>query len=479
MYNQIKNLIKESTIYVIGLVMVRSIGFFLLPIYTNVFTRSDYGIISLAYAFMGFMVVILPFGSDAALLNFYVKNKEKRYHYLSSTYLMLSVSTFIFFITAFSFRSNLSGIFLRIHNPNFFTYTIVIISLDTLNSIPRLILRAENKPAFYNLFALINMLAILAFNFFLVIKLRMGITGIFYSNILSSLLIFVITLPIVLKRFDFRLFSLRYIKPVLKFGFPFLPSGIFAMILELSDRYILEILTGFETVGLYNAGYKLGSLMLLLVLGFNAGWQPFFLKYSQDKNAKIIFSKIATYVILFLSFSWLVITIWIKTIIQIKISDFSLIGKEYWSSVSITPIILLAYLFQALYLLQLPGIYFLKKTKYAPIFRGIGAFSNIALNFMLIPKYGITGAAIATCLSFLIMAIAIFCVSRQLFPIHYEWGRLIRIASITIIIYIIFLIISNDTIIWNILLTLLYPCGIWITGLLNDQERKFIRNLFF
>ena len=50
------------------------------------------------------------------------------------------------------------------------------------------------------------------------------------------------------------------------------------MAMEVADRYILKLLTDLETVGIYNAGYKIGVLMLLVVNGFNMGWQPYFLE---------------------------------------------------------------------------------------------------------------------------------------------------------------------------------------------------------
>ena len=72
---------------------------------------------------------------------------------------------------------------------------------------------------------------------------------------------------------------------MMKFGLPLLPSGIFAMIMELADRYILKEMTDLYTVGVYSSGYKLGMLMMLIVMGFNMAWQPFFLKIGGDDKS--------------------------------------------------------------------------------------------------------------------------------------------------------------------------------------------------
>ena len=59
-------------------------------------------------------------------------------------------------------------------------------------------------------------------------------------------------------------------------------AGLFAMLMEVADRYILKILTNLETVGIYSAGYKVGVLMLLIANAFNMGWQPYFLGKKAD-----------------------------------------------------------------------------------------------------------------------------------------------------------------------------------------------------
>ena len=82
------------------------------------------------------------------------------------------------------------------------------------------------------------------------------------------LIIFILVIPYIYQRFRFSSSQLLW-KNILSFALPFLPAGLFAMAMEVADRYILKLLTDFETVGIYNAGYKIGVLMLLVVNGFN------------------------------------------------------------------------------------------------------------------------------------------------------------------------------------------------------------------
>ena len=193
------------------------------------------------------------------------------------------------------------------------------------------------------------------------------------------------------------------------------------MIIDFSDSQLLVYLTDLNTVGLYSASYKIASIMLFLISGFRLGWEPFFLKLNNNKS--LIISKISNFIILFLISVLLFSILFLKPFIlnSYKIFNFSIIGENFWDSLSIIPIIMTGYLFLALYHLQMPAIFYYNKTAMLPLFRFLGALSNIILNLALIPFWGIYGAAIATTLSFIIMTTPMFINTNKLFKIQYNW----------------------------------------------------------
>jgi O-antigen/teichoic acid export membrane protein len=135
-------------------------------------------------------------------------------------------------------------------------------------------------------------------NIYFVIYLMKGVQGVFEANIVASGLIFLITLPIIYNRIDLQSFDKKIFKDVLLFALPFLPAGLFTMVMELSDRYLLEWLADTSAVGLYSAGKKLGMLGLVIIMGFNMGWTPYFLKRIKEKDARSDFSKITSILVL-------------------------------------------------------------------------------------------------------------------------------------------------------------------------------------
>ena len=470
----VKSLGKESLIYGVGHVAARGVTFLLLPIYTNLFSLLDYGIISLVYTFLGFMNVILHYGLDASLLKHYVPaDIEERKSILTNAYASFLLTTIVFLLFLVFFRSDISGLLFGNPLPSITLMVAGILFFDVLWSMHVLLLRAEGKPVFYTIVSFINVLLTLGLNILFVIYLKLGISGVLISNLITSGCIFFITFPIIIKRISITTLSVKQWKRMMKFGLPFLPAGIFSMILELSDRYILRYLTNIETVGIYNAGYKLGMLMMLVVMGFNMAWQPYFLK--KEKNEREYIANVTNYVLSVLGFLWILILIWTDTLVKLQFGDFTFFGDQYWASTQIVSIIALAYIFHAIYLLQLPGVYLLERSGLIAWIRGLGAVSNIILNLLFIPEYGIVGAACATCISFILMAVFIFMVNQKLFVIKYDWKKILLITISAISIWISVHQFPLDNV-GKIGLTILYPLIMFSTGILRLNKLKTLLN---
>lgn len=466
----IKILGKQSLTYGIGHIMARLVTFLLLPLYTNVFTQEEYGIISLAYAFIGFALIFYRYGMDSALMKFYVQADDKKESegYLSTVVLLQILSSLVFSGLVFCFRSEISPLILSVHEPDFIAIMAGIMFFDCLWNISALVLRAEGKPGLFVGINLANVLLTLGLNYYLVVRLSMGIEGVLTGNLAASGLMLIITLPILIGRISLKAVNNTIFSKVLRFGLPFLPAGLFSMIMELSDRYLLEWMSGTETVGLYSAGYKLGMFGLLLVMGFNMGWTPYFLKRGKEANAEEDFSRAAKYFLGISGFFMVLLAIWIKDIIHIKIMGISIIGESFWASADIIPIILLGYYFFGFYILQLPGIYLKDQTKWVPVFRAIGAGSNILLNILLIPLYGALGAAVATACAHMIMAAAIYVKSRSVYPVPLNmFGLALPVVFIGGIFWF------PETYLFKILATALFPAA-WLFIIADSEDRQLL-----
>jgi O-antigen/teichoic acid export membrane protein len=102
----------------------------------------------------------------------------------------------------------------------------------------------------------------------------------------------------------------------------------------------------------------------------------------------------------------------------------TLLGSAYWSGTHIIPLILLSYMFYGIYVNLTVGIYIEKKTKWMGLFTGLAAMTNIGCNLILMPRYGMMGAAVAAVLAYLVMMLSIYFVTRKIYRIDYEFNIL-------------------------------------------------------
>ena len=467
-------LTKESILYGIGHISSRLITFLLLPLFTNILSPWEYGVVALIYAFIAFFTVILHFGLDTALLRNYkpADNKDK-IQYVTNAYVPLLIINVIVLILFFVLKDSLSIYLLGVDNPLLLFLMALIICFDGLWSIPMIMLRADNKPILFILFSILNVVSNVIFICILVVWCQLSMLGIIISNVLSSGLLFAATLPIVSNKINIRSLDVQIFKQLFKFGYPFIFAGIFSMIIELSDRYIIKYLLGLDMVGIYNAGYKLGMLMLLLVMAFNMAWQPFFLDKKNQKDPKML-GVLITKIFLAFSIICCVIICFVEPLTNITIFNYKIIGDEFSDALVIVPWVCFAYFFHGAYILQLPGPYITNNTIGIAYVRGVGAISNIALNFYLIPIFGILGAAYATCLSFMIMAILIFLYNRKIYLIPYNYYTIY--CSIFIVIMFIIINNCNPSLSIRFVAILLIPCVLFMLGCFNNDQVNLLKN---
>jgi O-antigen/teichoic acid export membrane protein len=259
---------------------------------------------------------------------------------------------------------------------------------------------------------------------------------------------------------------------------PYLPAGLGMMLVQVIDVPILEKLTDIKTVGIYKANYKLGIFMMLFVNMFQYAWQPFFLTNAKEENAKEIFSKVLTYFSIVGSLMLVLLSLFISDIVKIDFAGFSIIGEKYWAGLYIVPVILLAYLFNGLYVVFSAGIYIEEKSIYAPIVTGAGALTNVIANYVLIPQLNIMGAALATLLSYVVMAAGYYVVTQKYYRINYDYYKLVKIAIAILFIGVVYYLLLYGgflNIYYKIILAIIFISYIYL-NVFEKNEMNFIKN---
>lgn len=439
MFDKIKQLTKDTAIYGVSTIVGRFLTFLLVPFYTNIFPPDEYGIVANLYIFIAILNIIYIFGMDAAYLKFasnksIASDKDKfSTPYLAVMFVSLFLSLFIILI-----KGSIISLFEVPASYSYLIYyTSFILFIDALCVIPFIKLRIERKAKKFATFKIINILTNVFFNLLLVLYFKWGIEAVFVSNLIASLLTLIILLPDIIKKLK-PVINISLLSRLIKFGLPYLPAGLGSMLIQGIDRPILTNLTDLTTAGIYNANYKLGIFMMLFVNMFQYAWQPFFLQQAEEKDAKKVFSKVLTYFTFAASIILVFVSLYIDDIVKVNFFGITLIGSAYWSGLVIVPIILFGYLFNGLYVVFTAGIYIEEKSVYIPLVTGIGALVNVVVNLLLIPILGIIGAALATLLSYIVMALGLYIVTQKFYKIEYESVKMISIFAIILLTGIVY-----------------------------------------
>ncbi|GAB3536664.1 polysaccharide biosynthesis C-terminal domain-containing protein [Pontibacter brevis] len=436
-----KKLVGQTAAYGLSSIVGRALNYLLVPIYTVVFLREEYGIVSYLYSFTAFFNVLFTYGMETAFFRFANKegaDKQALYNYTLSA---IIVSSVIF-----------TGILLLLSGPiasyvgipdrqEYIVWLAMVLAIDAIVAIPFARLRLENKAIKFASIKLANIVLTVGANIFFLVFLRhiangeyltqlqplarrlydpdFGIGYIFLINLVANALM----LPMLwreLSTFRFKL-DIRRLKPMLVYAYPLLFMGIAGVINEVIDRILLEWwlpenfypnMSNMAAVGVYSACYKLAIFMTLAIQAFRYAAEPFFFSQAQDKNSPQAFAMVMKWFVIVCAFIFL--------FISANLEDFALlIGPDYRVGIMVAPVLLLANLFLGVYYNLSVWFKLTDKTKFGTYISFGGAAITIIFNLLLIPVLGYMGSAIATLICYFSMALASYLLGNRFYPIPY------------------------------------------------------------
>lgn len=421
MKGEFLRLIKHSITYGFFYSLMRAIGFILLPLYTRYLPPSRYGILELLTVSISVAIVLFQLGMHSAIIRFYVYfSDEEGKRKVASTaffYMLIFITIMLLLFFPFSGRiANLIGI--GSSYKDYVRIILFITAFQTLYSTPLAIHRARGKPLNYSLIlfsgALLRLLLIVIF----LVILNLEIKGILLGTMYSALFVLLIGTYTLKNEIKPRLFSSSILKKLLFFGIPLVPTSLSFQVLSISDRYFLQRMRTLNELGIYSVGYKIGLIMEFAVMAFQMAWGPMMYRAEKREDAPLFYSKVMTYFTIFFLLLAAFISLFSHELVRI------LATFEYMKAATIVPIVSLSYVFYGYYYVTAVGINLKNKTFYFPMIMLIAAILNIVLNFLMIPKMGMMGAALSTLISFMALSLLVAYVSLRYYKIDYELGKI-------------------------------------------------------
>ena len=478
MVNKVKRLGKETLIYGTSTILARMLNFFLVPFYTYYLITSDYGIIATVFAFMALFNIIYQYGMDQAYLRFAEDTKTKD---TFSTPLLAVCGSSVLLSILIYFLSPVLAAFLGIgaQNAYLIKYCVFILAFDALNIVPFAKLRFEHRAWHFVLVRSASIIVNVAGNICALTLFNWGVKGVFAAGILASLTSLILLFPVVKESFVFR-FDKNLFKQMFKFSWPFIPAGLASILVNVIDKPLLSHLTSLADVGVYQANFKIGIFMMLIVSMFDQAWRPFFIQEAKEPNAKQTFAEIFTWSFALLGWVFLGLSLLMPLIIQTNIFGLNLINRAYWGGLKIIPFVVGGYFFYGCYINFMVAPVLTKKTTVLMKITLLGAAVSILVNILVVPRIGILGAGWAILASYFIMALSLYIFGQKNYKIDYEYKKIFLIALLIIAGFFVGQYFDNFDMAKNyiakIILLFLYPLIIFT--ILRGQKPKLPFKMF-
>lgn len=447
MKNPIKQLVGQTAVYGLGIVLPRLLNYLLLtPFYTRVFERATYGIITELYAYVVFLLVLLTYGMETGYFR-YASNSDRKERVYTTVLGSLFVTSTLFVVAMIFSSGSISRVLGYASNPEYIRWLAIIVAIDAFTTIPFARIRLLNRPGKYALIRIAEVSINIGLNLFFLLYCpkhsdsewvsrvynpQIGVGYVLISNVIASLSKLLILIPDILAALKSE-FDRKLLPVLLRYSSPLLIAGLAGTVNEALDRILLKHLLPLESnpmeqLGIYGANYKMAVLMTLFVQMFKYAAEPFFFSKSEDSNAKKLYADVMTFFVISGLFIFLLVNIYLEYFILF-------IGKDFREGAGIVPVVLMANLVMGIFFNLSIWYKLTNKTHFGAILVILGAAITVVINVLFIPRYGYVASAWAHLICYSVMVLVSYAWSRKHYAVPY---KTLRIASYILVAVVFF-----------------------------------------
>lgn len=269
----------------------------------------------------------------------------------------------------------------------------ILSCMSMANLLNLTMLRTEERAYTYAAWEVSNGILSLILTLALLLIFQLGWAARAYGIVIPMVLYGVLGVIAFSKRSMLPLhFDWLDVKETLSITMILIPHTLSNFVVSLIDRIFIKEMMGVDQVGIYTIGYQFGTLTMFITVAFLKAWQPWFFRKIASNSIEDR-GEIARNTWIYLG------VLIIGSFLYLLLADFALpfiVDERYWEAESVLlPLVMASAAFGA-YQIFFPYLVHLKLTKLLAIATPIAALINVILNFILIPKFGIVGAAYAT-----------------------------------------------------------------------------------
>jgi O-antigen/teichoic acid export membrane protein len=466
---QLKRLGKHSVIYGLGGLVSRILAVLLLPLYTRYLSPSDYGKVETLIALTTVTGIVLRFGISSAFFRFYFDSPEPEQRRLvlrTSFWFTMAMAT-AGLVLGLALSPQISELLFGSDGDTELVAAAFVglwggMNYEQLTSL----FRVEERSVAFVSASLANILLTIGTTLLLVVALEQGPLGVIVGNFTGTLLVYFALLGYRREQLGLQL-DRRLLREMNRFGLPLVPTALFLWTTNFSDRLFLVKLADTEEVGLYSVGVRIASAMVLLLTAFRLAWPAFAFSIEDEREARRTYAYVLTYLVL--------VTTWVATALTLLspwIVDWLAAPDFATASTVVGPLAFAAVAFGA-YIVVAIGVGRARRTQFNWVVTGAAAAVNVGLNLVLIPPYGMMGAAVATIAAYATMFAGMSWWAQRIYRVPYQWRRVLTAALAGVGLAVLGKLVGGGLPV-ALTLALVYPLALLPLGFYLPAERRAI-----
>lgn len=441
MNNKYKFLIKNIGLLTVSSFATKLLSFFLVPIYTNILTTTEYGTYDLIYTTIGILIPILTLDIQSAIFRFTMEKDFDDYAIVSVSgiYFLLS-SVFVIIALLLNRVFQLSSVL-----DQYAIFFVLMFITQNLLAISTAYVRGREYIRVLSISSVITSVVVILSNIIFLVGFRWGMNGYFIANIMGPLVqsIYLVYRTEMYKKIKIKGKYANEKKEMVSYSKPLIINSISWWINNVSDRYIVTFFLGLAENGVYSVASKIPSILNILQTIFNQAWTLSAVKDYDPEDKNDFFKNTYSLYNAIMVLGCSLIIVFDKLLARF------LYAKDFYVAWRYVPWLTIAIVFGALsgYL----GGFFAaaKNSKIFAQSTVIGAVLNILLNLILTPIIGALGAAIATTVSYIVVWAVRLYHSRKFIKFEINLIRDLETYILMIVQSIILLFVENNIVLYT------------------------------
>jgi O-antigen/teichoic acid export membrane protein len=470
----LRRLATTGAAYTAASIFSKLIAVALLPLYTRHLTLEDYGAAEVMFAAVVSASIVVRLGLIEALLRFYYKDDEDPTRVVATSFAALFWVATAGALIALPFAGPISEALLGESAPDLARISIGGLWVLTMFEFLLTLFRLEERARAYFVTTMLSVLAAIGLTVVLVVGQGEGAEGLLLGSYASGAA-FVVGLIWVHHRRLSLWVDRSLLRRLMRFGLPTMPAELSLYGLNFVDRIIIVHAAGLPEAGLYSIAVKFAQGVNVLVRGFQLAWPPLAYSIRDDGEARRTYAAVVTWFVAGCAF--VVAGMWLLSRWIVR----ALAAPEFFGSYEAIGLVATGVTLYALYMVLVVILGRTGRTEFNFPATLAALAANIALNLALVPPLGIVGAGIALVASYIVVLVLMYGFTQRLFPVPYEWGRLVRILFVSAA-----LVLAGElllptagalgflgrSVVW-----LAYPLALLATGFFTPGERHWLATL--